>query len=97
MKFDYPVIDIHTHLRQDIPKHTKIAKESGIDVVVYMANSQPPLDNLKTIKESLLKKSSCRALPVSAITKNLAGRELVDVEEIKPLVVGFSDDGEYLE
>lgn len=97
MKLDYPIIDFHTHLRNDIPGHTKIAKESGIDVVVYMANSQPPLDNLKTIKESLRKKRYCQALPVSAITKNLVGKELVDVDEIKPYVVGFSDDGKYLE
>lgn len=97
VKFDYPVIDFHTHLRQDISGHTKIAKESGIALVVYMANSRPPLDNLKTIKESLLKKRYCQALPVSAITKNLAGKELVDVEKIKPYVVGFSDDGKYLE
>lgn len=97
MKIDYPVIDIHTHLRGDIAKHTKIARESGIDVVVYMANNQPPLDNLKTIKESLRKKRYCRALPVSAITKNLEGKELVEVDKINPFVVGFSDDGKYLE
>lgn len=97
MKFDYPVIDLHAHLRNDILGHTKLARESGIDVVVYMANSQPALDSLKTIKESLLKKRYCRALPVSAITKNLEGKELVKVDEIKPYVVGFSDDGEYLE
>lgn len=97
MKFDYPVIDLHSHLRWDFEKHTKTAKESGIDVVVYMANSQPPLDNLKTIKESLSKKRYCKALPISAITKNLEGKELVEVDEIKPYVIGFSDDGKYLE
>ncbi|MBU4298998.1 hypothetical protein KJ636_03065 [Patescibacteria group bacterium] len=97
MKLDYPIIDLHTHLRQDIPGHTKIAKESGIALVVYMANCDPVNDSLEKIKKSLKEKRHCRALPVSAITKNLAGRELVDVEEIKPLVVGFSDDGEYLE
>ena len=36
MYFDYSIIDIHTHLRNDddIERHTKIAKASGIDVVV---------------------------------------------------------------
>lgn len=96
MKLGYPIIDLHTHLRGDIAKHTKIAKESGIDVVVYMANSQPPLDNVEIIKQSLKVKRYCRALPVSAITKNLAGKELVDVDKIRPWVVGFSDDGKYL-
>ena len=36
--FGYPIIDLHTHLRNDIARHTKIAKESGIDIVIYMAN-----------------------------------------------------------
>lgn len=92
----YPTIDLHAHLRNNIPGHTKIAKESGIDVVVYMANCEPPLDTLEKIKKSLKQKRYCKALPVSAITKNLEGRELVNIEEIKPHVVGFSDDGKYL-
>ncbi len=94
--FKFPVIDLHTHLRNDISLHTKIAKESGINTVVYMANCEPMLDNLKTIKLSLKQKRYCRAIPVSAITKNLEGKELVDVEKIKSFVVGFSDDGKYL-
>ena len=96
IKLGFPVIDLHTHLRNNIPFHTRIAKESGIDTVVYMANCSPPLDNLKIIKKSLKEKRYCRALPVSAITKNLAGKELVEVDRIKPYVVGFSDDGKYL-
>lgn len=92
----YPIIDLHTHLRNEIPFHTKVAKENGIDLVVYMANCQPALDNLDRIKKSLKEKRFCQALPVSAITKDLEGRELVNIEEIKPYVVGFSDDGKYL-
>lgn len=95
--FNFPVVDLHTHLRGDIPLHTKIAKESGIDAVVYMANCDPALDSLQAIKLSLEQKRYCLAIPVSAITKNLDGKELVNVEKIKPLVVGFSDDGKYLE
>lgn len=97
MFLDYPVIDLHTHLRGDIAKHTKLAKESGIDAVVYMANCQPLLDNLESIKKSLAQERHCLALPLSAITKNSEGKELVDVDEIKDWVVGFSDDGNYLE
>jgi len=96
MRLGYPIIDLHTHLRSDIAKHTKIAKESGIDLVVYMANSQLPLDSLKRVKQSLAAKRYCQALPVAAITKNLAGKELVDIDKIRPWVAGFSDDGEYL-
>jgi len=92
----YSIIDLHTHLRNDIPEHTKIAKESGVDVVVYMANCDPPLDNLERIKKSLKEKRYCKAIPVAAITKNLEGKELVDIDKIKPCVVGFSDDGRCL-
>jgi len=28
MKLRFPIIDLHTHLRNDIPLHTKIARES---------------------------------------------------------------------
>jgi len=96
MKFDYPVIDLHTHLRNNIALHTKIAKENGIDVVVYMANCNPPLDNLERIKKSLNQKRHCKAIPVCAITKGLEGKKLVDVNKVKKFVVGFSDDGKYL-
>lgn len=95
-KIDYPVIDLHTHLRNNIPLHTKIAEENGIDVLVYMANCLPPLDNLKTIKKSLKEKRYCKAIPVSAITINLGGKKLVDIDKIKPYVAGFSDDGKCL-
>lgn len=37
MKLEFPIIDLHTHLRNNIPLHTKTAKNCGIDVVVYMA------------------------------------------------------------
>jgi len=93
----YPVIDLHCHLRNDILGHTKIARENGIDVVVYMANCNPPLDNLEMIKKSLKKRRCCQAIPVSAIKKNLEGKELVEIEKIRSYVAGFSDDGKYLE
>lgn len=97
MRIDYSVVDIHTHLRNQIPKHTKLAKKAGLDTVVYMANCSPPLDSVSEIKKSLNEKRFCKALPVSALTKNLEGKELVNIDEIKLYVVGFSDDGIYLE
>lgn len=96
MNLGFPIIDLHAHLRNNISEHTKIAREAGIDLVVYMANCQPPLDNLDRIKQSLKQKRYCRAIPVSAITKNLDGKKLVDVAKIKSYVDGFSDDGKYL-
>lgn len=94
---DFPVIDMHTHLRDEIGRHTRMAGNYGVDVVVYMANCDPPLDNLEAIKQSLAKTRYCQAIPVSAITKGLEGKELVDIDEIKPWVAGFSDDGKLLQ
>ena len=93
---DYPVIDMHAHLRRQIAKHTKVAKECRIDVVVYMANSKPPLDSREQILASLRRKRYCLAIPISAITKDLAGKELVDIDKIRDLVPAFSDDGQLL-
>lgn len=96
IRLGFPIIDLHCHLRTEIPEHTKIAKESGIDALVYMANQNPPLDNLEIIKDSVAKKRHCHAYPVSAITKGLAGEKLVDVHKIRNYVIGFSDDGKCL-
>ncbi len=96
MLLNHPVIDLHTHLRNNIPDHTRIAGENGIDLVVYMANTDPVLDSKEKIISSLQQKRNCVALPISAITKNLAGEELVEIDKIRDFVVGFSDDGKYL-
>lgn len=95
-RLGYPVIDMHTHLRNDMEYHTRILNDNGIDVVVCMANTKPPLDSLEEIEKYMSKPRHCQVIPVSAITKNQEGKELVDVEKIKSHVVGFSDDGKYL-
>jgi dihydroorotase len=76
--------------------HTKLAKDAGIDTVVCMANTSPCLDNLKTIKKYLRQKHYVKVLPVSAITIGREGKKLVDVDNLKNLVCGFSDDGNTL-
>ncbi len=92
----YEIIDLHTHLRDNIPFHTKLAKEAGIGMVLYMANTNPCLDNVAEIKKSLKHKRQIKAIPVSAITIGRKGKELVDIDLIKPYVAGFSDDGDCL-
>ena len=98
MKRPYLIIDMHSHLRNNILYHTTIAKQAGIDVVVYMANTRPVMDTRKKIFKSWDKKRAegVTALPISAITYDLKGKKLVDVENIKEYVVGFSDDGKCL-
>ncbi len=92
----YEVIDLHTHLRDNIPFHTQLAKEAGIGMILYMANTHPCLDNVAAIKASLKKKRQIKAMPVSAITIDRKGKNLVDIDSIKPYVAGFSDDGDCL-
>ncbi len=92
----YEVIDLHAHLRDNIPFHTQLAKEAGIGMVLYMANPSPCLDNVAAIKKSLKQKRYIKASPVSAITIGRQGKKLVDIDSIKSLVAGFSDDGDCL-
>ena len=90
------IIDMHTHLRNNIFYHTNIAKQSGIEAILYMANTKPVMDTREKIFRSWKKKRAILALPVSAITYKLKGKKLVDVDKIKNYVVGFSDDGKCL-
>ena len=98
-------VDIHTHLREPgfeyketIATGTKSAKYGGYTHIVAMANTLPCMDTIETIRdfEQRVKKDAVvHTYTYSAITKGLAGKELVDFKtnNSSPLVVGFSDDG----
>lgn len=93
-----PIIDMHVHLRSEPAAHLKILAESGIDEVVAMANTSSVLDDVDKI---IAYRQKCQGYGVkanlaSAISKNLMGRELVNIRELKKHVVGFSDDGKCL-
>jgi len=94
---NFPIIDLHVHLRDKTTFHTKFAKEAGVDTVVCMANTKPCLDNIKDIKKYLKQKHYVKVLSVSAITVGREGKKLVDIDALKKLVIGFSDDGNTLE
>lgn len=93
---NYPIIDLHVHLRNDVASHTKRAKEAGLTTLVCMPNTQPCLDNLETINKYLSVKKYLNVIPVSAITIGRKGKKLVDIERIQDRVLGFSDDGDCL-
>lgn len=98
-------VDIHVHLREPgfeyketIATGTNSAKYGGYTHLVAMANTKPCMDDIETIEDfaSRCKKDAViHTYTYSAITKNLAGHELVDFSEnlTNPIVVGFSDDG----
>ena len=61
-----------------------------------MANTEPCLDNpilFKKYGEKLKKNGAIKVLPFAATTKQLKGKDLVDINNLKNYVIGFSDDG----
>jgi dihydroorotase len=98
-------IDLHTHLRdfeqselEDIGSGTKAAAAGGFTTVVAMANTSPPIDNAIILRHVFqrAKNSACiQVLPVAAVTKGLAGKELTNMVELAEQgAAAFSDDGQ---
>lgn len=96
-------IDIHSHFRdpgfthkEDILTGSKAAARGGYTTVICMANTNPVVDNLDTLKYILdkVKSAKIEVLQVAAITKGMNGKELTDMYSLKEAgAVGFSDDG----
>ncbi len=98
-------VDIHVHLREPGFEHketiatgTLSAKYGGYTHLVAMANTLPCMDNVDTIADfggRVQKDALVHTYTYSAITKGLAGKEMVDFEKNNKhdIVVGFSDDG----
>ncbi len=96
-------IDLHTHLRdpglthkEDLESGQKAALKGGFTVLCPMANTKPACDNKETM-EYILNKSKeldlCEIKQVCAITKNLEGQEMIDIESMRTYTDLFSDDG----
>jgi len=98
------LIDPHVHLRdpgfpekETILTGLRAAAAGGFTSVAAMANTSPVNDNPATTRYMLTRAEeahSARLVPVSAVTKGLGGRELVDFSAM--LEAGarlFSDDG----
>ena len=96
-------IDIHTHLRdpgftqkEDLETGQNAALKGGFTVLCPMANTKPVCDNEKVIDYVLNKAEKldlCNIKQVCAITKNLKGEEIIDIEKMRPYTNLFSDDG----
>ena len=98
-------IDIHTHLREPGFEHKETistgsasALYGGYGTIVAMANTLPCMDDQETIEDFTKrceKDAQVKTYTYSAITEELKGQKVVDMEEnIKqPIVLGFSDDG----
>lgn len=95
-------IDMHFHLRNPGLSYKQTYQEAndaclkgGYTHVVAMANTVPVSDCKKVIQEVM---ENTKELPlyvhqISAVTKGLSGKELVDFAELLELTRIFSDDG----
>ena len=98
------LVDIHVHFRdpgnpekETIRSGSQSAIEGGFTTVCCMPNTQPRLDTAATleyVRTTAARDSHIEILPVAAATKNLDGKELTEMAELKAYgAVGFSDDG----
>ncbi len=98
-------IDMHVHLREPgkegaetIACGTRAAAAGGFSAVACMPNTQPPNDTAmvtRFILRQAEQAAGARVYPVGAVTKNLAGEELAELESLRAAgVVAFSDDGQ---
>ena len=98
-------IDMHVHLREPGFEHketiatgTMSALYGGYGTIVAMANTRPCMDDEETIDDfasRVAKDAVVNTYTYSAITEDLKGRQLVDMDHLvhKDIVLGFSDDG----
>lgn len=96
--------DMHTHLREPgfeyketIKTGTEAAAKGGFASIACMANTSPVNDNA-SVTNYILEKARTEGLvnvfPIGAATKNLDGKELAEIGEMKEAgVVAISDDG----
>jgi dihydroorotase len=98
------LIDVHVHLRdpgfpqkETIASGLRAAAAGGFTTVAAMANTSP-VDDTPEIAHYMLERArevhATRLIPVSAVTKGLAGRELVDFAAMAAAGARlYSDDG----
>lgn len=98
------LIDLHVHFRdpgltykEDIETGSRAAAKGGFTTVCCMPNTKPVIDSAETVKYVLDKSKKVgltNVLPVGAVTKNMAGTEITDVNELKEAgICAISEDG----
>lgn len=95
--------DTHVHFRdpgftykEDIYTGAAAAAKGGFTQIVLMANTKPPVDNLKTLSY-VLKKGKETGIHINScanVTVGMKGKELTDMEQLaEGGAAGFTDDG----
>ena len=99
--------DLHVHLREPggeraetIATGTAAALAGGFATVYAMPNTDPTADDpavVRRVLEAAARAGPCEVVPVSAITKGLRGRDVVDFDAMVAAGAGaFSDDGAWV-
>ena len=99
----YGLADVHVHLREPgysvketIATGTRACARGGVTTVCSMPNLQPAPDAPETIavqQQMIDEQAVIEVLPYATISSKRAGRELADIEALRDLSVGYSDDG----
>ena len=97
------LVDCHVHFRdpgftykEDIDTGAAAAARGGFTTVVMMGNTNPHPDNTETIKDMIARgeKTGIKVLCCGNVTRNMAGKELVDMKALAEAgAVLFTDDG----
>ncbi len=98
------LIDMHVHLREPgredketVASGTRAAVSGGITSVCAMPNTSPAADNpdvVRRLEEIIRKDAASNVYVVGAITRERAGRQLVDMKGMKGCgTVALTDDG----
>lgn len=98
------LIDMHVHLRdpgleykEDIASGTRAAAIGGFTTIACMPNTSPVLDQAALVRfviEKAKQVGVVNVLPIGAVTKGLAGKELAEIADMSQAgIVGITDDG----
>ncbi len=98
------IIDMHAHLREPgredvetVASGTLAAALGGVTSLCCMPNTDPAIDsaeNIGRLKDIINKNALVNTFIIGAITKNRAGKDLVDMKMMKKeSVLALSDDG----
>ena len=96
-------IDVHVHFRdpgfthkEDLESGARAAARGGYTSVICMANTKPVINTVQDLKNFYQKAQDLpiRLYTVAALTRDLKGQELNDLEALAQAgAVAFSDDG----
>jgi len=100
-------VDLHAHFRdpgqpeaEDLVSGSWAAARGGYTSVSAMPNTQPVCDRpavAQYVRTKAAQHAVVEVYPVGAITRDLGGEELADMEGLAPHVWAFSDDGRGVE